>query len=406
VNPSSSTSTSSTAAAGAAGAAGSTHGVSPVDGAPRTGPKVPLSDLHAQCAPLRDEIMASFGEVLDSAAYVLGPKVAQFEKDFAAYVGSRFCVAVNSGTSALHLALICAGVGSGDEVITVPMTFIATSWAVSYCGATPAYVDIDPVSYTMDVDKVERQITRRTKALLPVHLYGQTADMEGLQDISRRHGIPLIEDAAQSHGGRYHGRAAGTMGLCGCFSFYPGKNLGAAGEGGAIVTDNADVAARLRSLRDHAQAKRYHHGEIGFNYRMDGVQGAVLGIKLKHLERWTATRRALAVRYRELLDGSSLQLPVEEPGRRHVWHLFVATHPDRDRIRAELELRGIQTGLHYPVPLHLQPAYAHLRYREGDFPVAERVARECLTLPLFAEMTAAQQTAVADALGEILGEGE
>lgn len=404
---STSTSSPSPGAAGTNGSSSAPGGLPAVaDAALRAGPKVPLSDLPAQCAPLRDEIMAAVGEVFDDAAYVLGPKVAQFEKDFAAYVGSRFCVAVNSGTSALHLALICAGVAPGDEVITVPMTFIATSWAVSYCGATPVYVDIDPVTYTMDVDKVERQITRRTKALLPVHLYGQAAEMEGLQEISRRHGIPLIEDAAQSHGARYHGRVAGTMGLCGCFSFYPGKNLGAAGEGGAVATDSADVAARLRSLRDHAQAKRYHHGEIGFNYRMDGVQGAVLGIKLKHLERWTATRRALAIRYRELLEGSTLQLPIEEPGRRHVWHLFVATHPDRDRIRAELEMRGIQTGLHYPVPLHVQPAYAHLRYRNGDFPVAERVARECITLPLFAEMTAVQQTAVADALLEILGEGE
>jgi dTDP-4-amino-4,6-dideoxygalactose transaminase len=348
--------------------------------------------------------MTALGEVFDTSAYVLGPKVEKFEKDFAAFIGARHCVAVNSGTSALHLALICAGVGPGDEVITVPMTFIATSWAISYCGASPVYVDVDPVSYTMDVEKVEKQITKRTKALLPVHLYGQTAEMEGLMELSRRHGIPLIEDAAQSHGARYHGSAAGTMGLCGCFSFYPGKNLGAAGEAGAIVTNQPEIAARLRSLRDHAQGKRYHHGEIGFNYRMDGIQGAVLGIKLQHLERWTNIRRALAQRYRELLCELPLQLPVEEAGRRHVWHLFVATHPDRDRIRAELELRGIQTGLHYPIPLHLQPAYAHLRHREGDFPVAERVARECITLPLFAEMTVAQHTAVVDALIEVLSE--
>jgi len=363
-----------------------------------------MADLQAQCAEIRGEIMAALGEVFDTSSYVLGPKVDKFEKDFAAFTGSRFCVGVNSGTSALHLALICAGVGHGDEVITVPMTFIATSWAISYCGATPVYVDIDPVSYTLDVEKVEKQITRRTKALLPVHLYGQTAEMEGLLELGRRYGIAVIEDAAQSHGARYHGRAAGTMGLCGCFSFYPGKNLGAAGEAGAVVTDQPEIAARLRSLRDHAQGKRYHHGEIGFNYRMDGLQGAVLGIKLQHLDRWTTIRRALATRYHELLSELPLQLPVEEAGHRHVWHLFVATHPDRDRIRAELEVRGIQTGLHYPVPLHLQPAYAHLRHRDGDFPVAERVARECITLPLFAEMTAAQQTAVVDALIEVLTE--
>lgn len=365
---------------------------------------VPLADLRAQYARLRGEITAALNEVADGAAFILGPKVADFERDFASYCGAKFCIGVNSGTSALHLALLCAGVAPGDEVITVPMTFIATSWAISYCGATPVYVDVDPVSYTMDIEQVEKRITRKTKAFLPVHLYGQMADMDPLMDLSRRHGIPIIEDAAQAHGARYKGRGAGTMGLCGCFSFYPGKNLGAAGEAGAIVTDDPQIAARLRALRDHAQEKRYHHQEIGFNYRMDGFQGAVLGVKLKYLEHWTQTRRALAERYRQLLDHLNLVLPIEEPGRRHVWHQFVVTHPDRDRIRAELDSRGIQTGLHYPVPLHLQKAYAHLRYREGDFPVTERIARECMTLPLFAELTASQQTAVVDALNDTVPE--
>jgi dTDP-4-amino-4,6-dideoxygalactose transaminase len=368
--------------------------------------EVPLADLKTQHARLREEIAQAIGDVTEGASFILGPKVAQFEKDFATYTNTKYAVGVNSGTSALHLALLCAGVGHGDEVISVPMTFIATSWAISYCGATPVYVDVDPVTYTMDAEQVEKKITRKTKALLPVHLYGQTADMEPLLDISRRHGIPLIEDAAQSHGARYHASTAGSMGLCGCFSFYPGKNLGACGEAGAVVTNDSAVAARLRSLRDHAQEKRYHHDEIGFNYRMDGFQGAVLGIKLKYIEQWTETRRALAARYRELLADQSLMLPTQVPGRRHVWHLYVATHPDRDRIRAELQARGIQTGLHYPIPLHLQKAYHHLRYREGDFPVAERVGRECFTLPLFAEMTAAQQTAVVDSLIEVMSDVE
>jgi dTDP-4-amino-4,6-dideoxygalactose transaminase len=384
--------------------------MSSIDGAvrPANAPsiEVPLADLKTQHAKLHDEIAEALREVTEGASFILGPKVAQFEKDFAAYTNTRYAVGVNSGTSALHLALLCAGVGPGDEVISVPMTFIATSWAISYCGATPVYVDIDPVTYTMDPEQVEKKITRKTRGILPVHLYGQTADMEPLLDISRRHGIPLIEDAAQSHGALYHGSTAGSMGFCGCFSFYPGKNLGACGEAGAVVTNDASVAARLRSLRDHAQEKRYHHDEIGFNYRMDGFQGAVLGIKLRHLEQWTETRTALAARYRELLDDQFLVLPTQVPGRRHVWHLYVGTHPDRDRIRAELQARGIQTGLHYPIPLHLQKAYQHLRHREGDFPVSERVSRECFTLPLFAEMTAAQQTAVVDALVEILSDVE
>jgi dTDP-4-amino-4,6-dideoxygalactose transaminase len=364
---------------------------------------VPMLDLRVQYSRIREELLRAMQEVADSTTYVLGPKVAEFEKAFAAYVGARHCVGVNSGTSALHLALICAGVGPGDEVLTVPMTFIATSWAVSYVGATPAFVDVDPQTYTMDVARVEGRITPRTRAILPVHLYGQTADLAPLLEVSRRHGIPLIEDAAQAHGAEYRGKRAGTFGLCGCFSFYPGKNLGALGEGGAVVTDDDQVAARLRALRDHAQARRYHHDELGFNYRMDALQGAVLGVKLKHLERWTEARGFLADRYRKLLGGLPLQLPREGPGRRHAWHLFVALHPERDRLRRELEARGVQTGLHYPVPLHLQKAYAHLGHREGDFPVAERIGRECLTLPLFPELTIRQHDAVVEAVEDILG---
>jgi dTDP-4-amino-4,6-dideoxygalactose transaminase len=369
-------------------------------------PAVPLLDLKAQYASLRDEILEALREVADSSAYVLGPRVADFETRFAAYVGAKHCVGVNSGTSALHLALICAGVGPGDEVITVPMTFIATSWAVSYIGATPVFVDVDPVSYTLDVAQVEQRITPRTRAILPVHLYGQPADLGPLLEIGRRHGIPVIEDAAQAHGARYQGRGAGTLGLCGCFSFYPGKNLGAYGEAGAVVTDDDAIAARLRALRDHAQEKRYHHVELGFNYRMDAMQGAVLGVKLKHLEAWTQARALRARRYLRHLAGLPLQLPTAAPDRRHVWHLFVVLHPQRDRIRQGLERRNIHTGLHYPIPLHLQKAYQHLGHGPGGFPVAERIGRECLTLPLFAEMTDAQQDAVIEALADVLREME
>jgi dTDP-4-amino-4,6-dideoxygalactose transaminase len=365
-------------------------------------PPVPFLDLRAQYAGLREEILEALQEVAESTLFILGPKVAAFEESFAAHVGARHCVGVSSGTAALHLALICAGVRPGDDVITVPMTFIATSWAISYLGANPVFVDVDPVTYTMDVRKVERKITRRTRAILPVHLYGQPADVEPLLEIGRRRGIPIIEDAAQAHGARYRGQAAGTLGLCGCFSFYPGKNLGAYGEAGAVVTNDDHIAARLRSLRDHGQSRRYHHDQLGFNYRMDGFQGAVLGVKLRYLEDWTEARRRLAERYQEGLAGLPLKLPAEAMGRRHVWHLFVVLHPHRERIRSGLEARGIQTGLHYPVPVHLQEAYAHLEHQPGDYPIAERIARDCFSLPLFPEMTERQQDRVIGALHEIL----
>jgi len=365
---------------------------------------VPVLDLKAQYATLREEVQQAIREVADSTVYVLGPKVAAFENAFASAIGTKHCVGVNSGTSALHLALICAGVGPGDEVITVPMTFIATSWAISYIGATPVFVDVEPATCTMNVAEVERKITPRTKAILPVHLYGQPADMTPLLEIGKRHGIPVIEDAAQAHGARYHGKDAGTMGLCGCFSFYPGKNLGACGEAGAVVTNDPQIAARLRALRDHAQAQRYHHDEIGFNYRMDAFQGAALGVKLKYLPRWTRDRVLLAERYLHLLADLPLQLPERAADRYHVWHLFVVRHPQRDLIRQGLEARGVHTGLHYPIPLHLQKAYRHLGYNAGDFPVAEQIGRECLTLPLYPEMTTQQQDTVVHALCDVLKE--
>lgn len=371
---------------------------------PRANVPVPMSDLRAQYESLGAEVNEALLKVAASTNYILGPAVEEFERDFARFVGVKHCVGLNSGTSALHLALIAAGVGVGHEVITVPMTFIATAWGISYVGAKPVFVDVDPVTYTMDFGQVESRITSRTKAILPVHLYGQMADMKPLLELGRKHGIPVIEDAAQAHGATYQGNAAGSMGVSGCFSFYPGKNLGAFGEAGAVVTNDDAMASRMRRLRDHGQGQRYHHDEIGFNYRMDGMQGAVLGIKLRRLSTWTEARRAMAARYVQELEGLNLQLPTEAAGRRHVWHLFVALHPERDRIRQELQTRNIQTGLHYPVPLHLQKAYAHLGHRRGEFPVAERVAHQCITLPLFAEMTSEQQDAVIAALPDVLEE--
>ncbi|MCI0702361.1 MAG: DegT/DnrJ/EryC1/StrS family aminotransferase, partial [Planctomycetia bacterium] len=285
---------------------------------------------------------------------------------------------------------------------TVPMTFIATSWAISYCNARPVFVDVDPATYTMDPEQVERAITPRTKAIMPVHLYGQPADIAPLKEIADKHGLSLIEDSAQAHLATYQGKPVGGFGLAAGFSFYPGKNLGACGEGGAVVTNDDAIAARMRALRDHAQTQRYHHAEIGFNYRMDAIQGAILAIKMKHIARWTARRRILAERYLTLLGDLPLDLPVVRADREPVWHLFVVLHPQRDRIRAELEERGIQTGLHYPIPVHLQPAYQHLGHAPGDFPISERVGRECFTLPLYPEMTEEQQDAVVEALSAIL----
>lgn len=365
---------------------------------------VPFLDLRQQYARVEAEIRCVLLEVAESGQYVLGRTVAAFESAFAEYVGARHCVAVNTGTSALHLALLAAGVGPGDEVLTVPMTFVATTWAISYVGATPVFVDVEPETATMNVNAVKKRITPRVKAILPVHLYGQPADLRPLVHLSQKYGIPLIEDAAQAHGARYGGKRVGNFGLCGCFSFYPGKNLGAMGEGGAVITDDDTVATRLRSLRDHAQSQRYHHDEIGFNYRMDAIQGGVLSVKLRHLDDWLAARRRLADRYLRLLADLPLTLPEVARDREHAWHLFVTRIPYRDQVRAALEARGIQTGLHYPIPVHLQIAYRHLGHKPGDFPVAERIARQCLSLPLFPEMTVEQQDAVCEALAAVLQE--
>jgi len=334
---------------------------------------------------------------------VLGPAVEGFERDFSSYCHVSQTVAVNTGTSALHVALLAAGVGPGDEVVTVPFTFVATVAAIDYAGATPVFVDVDPDYYTMDPAAFERAITPRTKAVIPVHLFGQPADMDPITEIARRHGLTVIEDACQAHGAEYKGRRAGSMSDIGCFSFYPGKNLGAYGEGGAAVTNRADYADTMRLLRSWGERVRYQHSIKAFNYRMDGLQGAVLGVKLKYLEGWTEARRALANTYGRLLAGTPARPPKVRDDVRHVFHVYAVRLEQRDRWRARLTELGIQTGVHYPVPVHLQPAYRDLGHRTGDFPVAEALAGEVLSLPFFPEMTEQQVTEVADVFKAGLG---
>jgi len=359
---------------------------------------IPYLDLAAQLRPLRKEIDAVIAKTLDNCSFCLGPDVIQFENDFARHCGAQYAVGFNSGTSALHVAMLLLNIGPGDEVITTPHTFVATSWAISYVGARPVYVDIDDQTFTLDPKLVERAITPRTKAIMPVHLYGHPVDLEPLMEICRKHKPPLVEDAAQAHGAKYRGKIVGTFGAMSGFSFYPGKNLGACGEGGALVTNNEAYAARARSLREHGSTQRYFHDEVGFNYRMEGIQGAVLGVKLRHLDKWTQGRRRVAQRYHELLAGTPLQLPREADYAESVYHLYVVRHPRRDDLKKHLESHKVGCALHYPLPLHLQKCYASLGYHAGDFPVAEKAARECLSLPIYPELTDEQIQRVAEVI--------
>lgn len=366
---------------------------------------VPFLDLKAQNSSIGAELEAATKAVIVEAQFVLGPAVDRFESAFAKYLGVRYCVGLNNGTSALHLALLASGIGPGDEVITTPHTWISTSWAITYVGARPVYVDIDPQSYNLHPDLVESAITPRTRAILPVHLYGQACELTKLADIASRRNLLLIEDAAQAHGAVHEGRKTGSWGDAACFSFYPGKNLGAFGEAGAVVTEDASLAMRVRHLRDHAQSGRHNHVEIGYNCRMEGLQGAVLDVKLRHLDAWNAARRSHATLYTELLaDVLGLKLPALPHSEGHVWHLFVVLLEDVDRQRMQQLLadRGIATAVHYPTLVPFQPAYSGLGHRAGDFPVAERVAARCLSLPMFPSLTDEQIQYVASSVQECL----
>jgi dTDP-4-amino-4,6-dideoxygalactose transaminase len=389
--------------------------------------KVPFLDLKVQYLSMKEEIHAAIQQVLDNTAFAGGPFVAQFEKEFAAYCDCKEGIGVGSGTEALWLCLLALGIGAGDEVITVPNSFVATAEAISFCGATPAFIDVDPRTYTLDPNKLEDYLKKRTretgvrsrepktsneqpatsnvfsirnsqsaignrpKAVIPVHLFGQPADMDPILEIARKYGLAVIEDACQAHGAEYKGKKAGSLGDAGCFSFYPGKNLGAYGEAGAVVTHNSAMAGKMRMLRDHGQSKKYHHDVIGWNDRMDGIQGAILSAKLKHLSAWNDARRKNSQLYTKLLKGADhIIVPEEAAYARHIYHVYALRVQNRDKLMNSLGERGISCGIHYPVPIHLTDAYKFLGLGRGSFPVAEQCANEFLSLPMFPELAQEQ----------------
>ena len=352
--------------------------------------KIPYFDLNAQTRSIRPELDAALARTLDSGSFCLGPEVVKFERDFAAFVGTSHCIGLNSGTSALHIAMRVLGIGAGDEVITTPFTFIATSWAIAYVGAKPVFVDIDERTMNLDPGLLERAITPRTRAVLPVHLYGHPFDVDPILEICRRRGVPLVEDAAQAVGARYKGKQVGTFGSLSAFSFYPTKNLGACGEAGALVTDDAGIQANTPRGCGSMELRCTHHEEVGYTYRMEGFQGAVLNVKLPHLAAWTQARRRIAHRYHDLLAQTPLRLPHELPDCESVFHLYTVRHPARDRLRDHLQASEVGSALHYPLPLHLQACFKDLGYKPGAFPVAEKAARECLSLPMYPQIPDSQ----------------
>jgi dTDP-4-amino-4,6-dideoxygalactose transaminase len=365
--------------------------------------KVPFLDLKSEYAGLRDEILPALDRVCQESAFVQGPQVEAFEKDFAEFCGAKHCVALGSGTAALHLGLLALGVQPGDEVITTPNTFLATAEAISYCGGQPVLVDIDPATANIDANLIERAVTRRTRAIMPVHLYGRPADMHAIRSIASRYGLRVLEDAAQAHGARYRGDRVGTLGHAAAFSFYPTKNLGAYGEGGALTTNDDLIAQFARAARSHGQTARYAHEFVGYNYRMQGFQGAVLRIKLRHLNEWTERRRAIAREYRRILQNARIELPVDDPRDECVYHQFVIYLNNRCSVIAKLAQKEIETAVHYPTPVHLQPAYSSLGNPAGTYPLAERACDRALSLPLFPGMSEEQVRFVADSVLEIVG---
>ncbi len=359
---------------------------------------IPFVDLKAQYHSIKPEIDEAVSRVLESTQFVLGSEVAAFETAFAAYCGVGNAIGVSSGTSALHLALLAAGVGEGDEVITVPFTFVATVAAIRYTGAKPVFIDINPHSFTMDPEQVEAAITKKTKVIMPVHLYGQCADMDPILEIAKKHNLVVIEDAAQAHGAVYKGRKAGSMGDLGCFSFYPGKNLGAYGEGGMVTTNNLEYARTIRMLRDWGAEKKYQHVLKGYNYRLEGIQGAILNVKLKYLDRWSKARLDHAKLYNKLLAGSRVKTPEIMAYGTPVFHVYAVRVKEREDLMAHLTQNNIQHGIHYPFPVHLLPAHSDLDYKAGDFPESEMAANEVLSLPMFPELTEEQIKKVADCI--------
>lgn len=359
---------------------------------------IPLVDLQAQYQSIKSEIDGAIAEVVESCQFILGPKVEAFETDFAAYCQSRFAIGLNSGTSAIHLALLAAGVGPGDEVITVSYTFVATVAGILYTGAKPVFVDIDPLTCNIDVAKLEAAVSSRTKVIMPVHLYGTCADMDPILECARRHNLIVVEDAAQAVAAEYKGQRAGSMGDLACFSFYPGKNLGAYGEAGAVVTNNEEYVTPLRELRDQGQSAKYLHERVGYNYRMEAIQGAVLGVKLKHLDDWTDARRRHAQAYSNALADSGIRLLEEPAGCKSVYHVFPLFTEQRDDLREYLHANGISSGIHYPIPVHLQRGFSHLGYGEGDLPQTEQVCREVMSLPMYPELTDETVLQIADSV--------
>src|SRR6267142_1715818 len=350
-------------------------------------PPVPFVDLSAQYPMIATEINEAVAKVIHDTDFILGREVGLFEEEFAAYCEAKYAVGVDSGTSALELALRAYEIGPGDEVITAANTFIASALAISHAGAKPVLVDVDPYTYTIDVAGIAKAITARTKAILPVHLYGHPAHMDPIRQLAEKYGLVVIEDACQAHGARYKGKRAGSLGHAAAFSFYPGKNLGGFGDGGMVVTNDRDIAKRLEMLRNYGQKEKYHHQFRGYNRRLDTLQAAILRVKLKYLEKWNAARRWNAKLYQQSLEGSGVVTPTEAAGAESVWHLYVIRTEQRDELKDHLINRGISASIHYPIPIHLQPAYRDLGYQRGDFPVTEAHAQQILSLPMYAELT-------------------
>ena len=368
--------------------------------------KVNFVDLKEQYKTIKNDILRAITSVLEDTQFVLGSRVKEFEEKFAAYSQTKYGVGVASGTDAIFLALKSLDIGPGDEVITSANTFIATVLAISYAGATPVLIDIDPISYNIDPANIKRAINSKTKAIIPVHLYGQMADMDAIMEIAKKHNLKIIEDACQAHGAEYKGHKSGSMGDIGCFSFYPSKNLGACGDGGIVITHDECLYEKLKMLRDYGQPKKYHHEVKGFNSRLDSMQAAVLLAKLPHLENWNNNRRALAKLYNELLSDVGVMIPFESEGYRHIYHIYVIRTKKRDQMFAYLKSKQIFCGIHYPIPIHLQKAYKDLPYKEGDFPITEIYSQEILSLPMFPELKEEQIRYVVGVIKEFLAKSK